>query len=926
MEFHAEEPGPIMSELRATPKGLSSKEAAERLERFGPNSIAVEKKISPLSVFLGQFKNLLVVLLICAAAVSMAIDYLNPQEGGFVDAALIIVIVVANAVFGFLQEYKAEKSIEALARMAAPKATVIRDGKELEIPSEGVVPGDIILVGEGDRVPADARILECFSLYVDESSLTGESVPASKKQGTVPADSALAERSDMLFMNTTATRGRAKAVVVATGLKTEVGKIAKEISEAPQKVTRFQVEIEDLGKKVSTLTLAILLIIAASEFLLRTGDLLFIFTAAVALGVAAIPEGLPAVVTLALSIATSRMLSENALMRRLSTVQDLGAVDVICTDKTGTLTENVMTVTRMYIPGMAFEVGGKGLETSGAIRLSGGKKDEAAGGGLAAERGAEGERRAESHERDLARLIECAVLCNDARRTDEGFRGDPTEIALLVPAYKAGTDVDSLRARSKRIGEISFSSERKMMSTLDSDGKAAAVHSKGAPEIVLQRCSRILVGGKERKLTGDDRRSILEHNKKMAAGALRVLALAYKGCPGTIAEEEMEADLVFAGLMGMIDPPRAGVKEAVDDCRSAGIRVIMVTGDNPFTAMAIGRELGFSGGSVTGAELDRMDGTELVKTVESVDIYARTSPKHKVMLLRALKEAGHIVSMTGDGVNDAAAIKNSDVGIAMGIRGTEVTKQASDIIILDDNFITIRNAISEGRATFDNIRKFVVYLLGANLSEVMVVFFATVSGLGISPQIAVQLLWINLATDGLPALALGVDPPGKDVMKRKPRKKEERIVDRDTLYFMLSIGLSATAALLALYSFVLGTGDRIRAQTLLFTIFVVFEMVTVYAVRWRYRYDLLANKWLHLSVALSLILQLGLLYGPAASFFGVVPLSIGDWDELAAAVAGFLLLLAAAMAAEKPLMGAVAGVLPPAGAALQGKSPARQDL
>ncbi len=879
MEWHAEDPKRVFALLGTRDSGLSAAEAAERLSRHGPNSISIEKKVSPLAVFVSQFKNLLVLLLLSAAAVSAAIDYLNPQEGGFVDAILIIVIVIANAVFGFFQEYKAEKSIEALAKMAAPRASVIRDGREQDIPSEEVVPGDIISVGEGDRIPADARVIDCFSLYADESSLTGESVPSSKKAGALPAGSPLAERSNMLFMNTIATRGRARAVVVETGLRTEVGKIAKEISEAPEKVTRFQIEIEDLGRKVSTLTLAILLVIAASEFLLRTGDLLFIFTAAVALGVAAIPEGLPAVVTLALSIATSRMLGQKALMRRLSTVQDLGAVDVICTDKTGTLTENVMTVRLIHIPGRSFDVGGKGLETSGAIRSAGGTD-----GGL-------------------ERLLECAVLCNDARKTAEGFRGDPTEIALLVPAYKAGMDVESLRAQFRRTGEISFSSERKMMSTLDSEGKGAVVHAKGATEVILQRCTMVLENGKARKLTGSDRRAILDQNDRMAAGALRVLAMAYKECSRAPPEDEMEQGLVFAGLMGMIDPPRAGVKEAVGDCRSAGIRVIMITGDNPFTAMAIGRELGFQGKSLTGAELDAMSEEELARAVEEVDIYARTSPKHKVMLLRALKAGDHIVSMTGDGVNDAAAIKNSDVGIAMGIRGTEVTKQASDIIILDDNFITIRNAISEGRATFDNIRKFVVYLLGANLAEVMVVFFATVTSLGISPQIAVQLLWINLVTDGLPALALGVDPPGKGIMKRKPRRKDERIVDGDTLYFMLAIGASATAALLALYSYALGGGDRIRAQTLLFTVFVVFEMVTVYAVRWRYRYDLLANKWLHLSVFLSIALQLALLYGPAAPFFGVVPLTAAEWDEIAAAILGFLALVALAMAAEKPLMG-----------------------
>jgi P-type Ca2+ transporter type 2C len=876
MDWHSEDASSLMKRLESGESGLRADEARIRLERFGRNSIALHKTISPLSIFLGQFKNLLVILLLAAALVSLALSAVNPGEGGAVDALLIFAIVVANAVFGFFQEYKAERSIEALAKMAAPRATVIRGGKEEEIDSEEVVPGDILLLNEGDKVPADARLIECFSLYVDESSLTGESVPAAKRIGTIARDAPLAERSNMVYMNTVVTRGRASALAVDTGLRTEVGRIAKDISEAPQKITVFQLEIEDLGRKVSMLTLSILLIIAASEFLLRTGDILFIFTAAVALGVAAIPEGLPAVVTLSLSIATGRMLSQNALMRRLSTVQDLGSVDVICTDKTGTLTENAMTVTSMYLGGTSVAVSGGGLKKRGDFSAEGGRPAP-----------------------DLAPLLRCAVLCNDARETEEGFRGDPTEIALLIPAYKAGLDVERIRAEARRVGEISFSSERKMMSTLHKSGKSHQVFAKGAPEILLKKCAMyIAADGKPKKMAAGEREAIMERNRAMASGALRVLALAYKDSPRPLAEDEMEEGLVFLGLMGMMDPPRAGVKEAVADCRSAGIRVIMVTGDNKYTAEAVGRQLGFRGPSISGDELDHMDTAGLSKAMEKADIYARTSPKHKVLLLKALKEGGHIVCMTGDGVNDAAAIKNSDVGIAMGIRGTEVTKQASDIIILDDNFITIRNAIAEGRGAFDNIRKFVVYLLGANLSEVLIVFVASVTSLGISPQIAVQLLWINLVTDGLPAIALGADPPAKGIMERKPRGKGERVIDRDTFYFMLSIGLCASAALLALYSYALSAGDKVRAQTLLFTIFVVIEMVTVYAVRWRYRYDIFANKWLHLSVALSIVLQLALLYSPLSAFFGVVPLTMSDWDEIAVAVAGFLLLLALAMKAE----------------------------
>lgn len=879
MEWHTLSVKEALKSLETSESGLSPEEAGRRLAEHGKNSIAIEKKISPLSIFINQFKNTLVILLLIAALVSLAVSYINPAESEVIDAILIFAIVVANAAFGFVQEYKAERSIEALTRMAAPRATVLRGGREYEIPSEEVVPGDVILLGEGDKVPADARLMECFSLYCDESSLTGESVPALKNPAPLKEKTALAERSDMAYMNSVVTRGRGSAIVVRTGLKTEVGKIAKEISEAPEKVTQFQLEIEDLGGKVSKITLGILVVIAITEFLLRTGDILFIFIAAVALGVAAIPEGLPAVVTLALSIATNRMLKQNALMRRLSTVQDLGSVDVICTDKTGTLTENVMTVRRIYLDGKSFEVTGNGLEKEGEFRSS------------------------EGSVRDLGMLLRCAILCNDARESEGRFKGDPTEIAVLIPAYKAREDVLGLRSRYKRVGEVSFSAERKLMSTANSDGKSVYSFVKGAPEVVLSRCTHIMEGGKARRITQADRDGISAHNVEMASGALRVLGFALKEGPKSYEEADMEGGLVFLGLMGMIDPPRTGVREAIEDCRSAGIRVIMITGDNQYTAEAIGRELGFSGKTLTGEQLDSMGEAELSRMVEEVSIYARTSPKHKVMLLKALKERGHVVCMTGDGVNDAAAIKNSDVGIAMGIRGTEVTKQASDMIVLDDNFITIRNAVAEGRATFDNIRKFVVYLLGANISEVLVVFIATVSALGISPKIAIQLLWINLVTDGLPALALGVDPPSGGIMKRKPRKKGERIVNRDTFYFMVAIGLCATISLMVMYSFALSGGDTVRAQTLLFTIFVVFEMAAVYLVRWRYRYSLFANKWLHLAVLLSLALTVALLYGPFGSFFGTVPLTVEDWDEMIITVIFFLALVAVAMKIEPLVLG-----------------------
>ncbi len=884
--WHTEDADKIFRQFGSRPDGLQDKEAKERILTYGPNKIDIVKKTSALELFINQFKNLLVLLLLLAAIVSLGISLINPAEADIFDAILIFAIVIANALFGFFQEYKAEKTIEELTKMAAPKATVIREGRELEIPSEDVVPGDVLVLIEGDKVAADAYITEAFSLYGDESMLTGESMPSTKRTGKLPEKTILAERTNMVFMNSVITRGRGMAVVVGTGIKTEVGKIAKDISEAPDKVTQFQVEIADIGKKVSIITLIILVIIAGTKFMMGEHDLLALFMTSVALGVAAIPEGLPAVVTLTLSLATNRMLKQNALMRRLSTIQDLGSIDTICSDKTGTLTENMMTVTRIYVDGERYDVSGKGVELSGEI-----SPIPRAGSSA------------------LSMILRCAVFCNDARMVEEEvenrsegkkhFRGDPTEIAILIPAYKLGFDVDELRKEWKRISEIPFSAERKMMSTQNrpeekegKDGKGS-IHSfvKGAPEVVLTRCTHISKDGKITRLADAERTLILENIKLMASDALRVLAFAYKENPVSEEEKDCEDDLVFLGMMGMMDPPRHGVKQAIMDCRSAGIRVIMITGDNGYTAEAVGRELGFSGNAVSGEHLDAMDDAELSITVEGVDIYARTSPKHKVRILKALQANRHIVCMTGDGVNDAAAIKNSDVGIAMGIRGTEVTKQASDIIVLDDNFVTIRNAIREGRGTFDNIRKFVAYLLGANVSEVLIIFIAAILGLAMSPKLAVQLLWINLITDGLPALALGADKPAKDIMDRKPRLKSERMLDRKTLYFLVSIGISATVAILAVYINMLNLGNAALAQTVLFTTFVLMEMQTVYIVRWHYKTDLLSNKWLHLAVASSIILQLVLIYSPAGAWFGTVPLGIGEIEEIVASMVIYMVLL-----------------------------------
>lgn len=869
-EFHALELKEIYKELEADENGLSESEARKRLEKYGENRIELEKKTSLLGLFINQFRNLPVILLILAAIISIVLGQMSSDESkredSYIDSLLIVIILIANAVFGFWQEYRAEKSIEALKRLTAPNARVIRDGKEMEFPINLVVPGDLIILREGDIIPADARVIESVSLYSDESSLTGESAPSGKNASRLKPDAPLAERENMLYMNSTVTRGKGKAIVVATNLHTEIGKIAREISEAGEKVTTFQLEVDDIGQKIAIGVGVIISVMVVTDLLLQRGALDVVILTAVGLAVAAIPEGLPAVVTLALAIGTNKMAKQNALMRKLATVENLGSIDVICTDKTGTLTENTMTVRNILYDHKYILVTGRGHEVEGGFFYGNDKYE---------------------HE-EFIQLLRCAVLCNDAKLNEDGkFKGDPTEIAVLIPAYKANQDVEKMRMAHPRVWEIPFSAERKMMSTAHKFGSTTYSYAKGALEVVLPNCTRIYHEGKIRKITEKDRQKIISDNDKMANSALRVLAFAYREGIRENNEKEMEGDLVFLGLMGMIDPPRDGVRNAIQDCRDAGIRVVMITGDNRLTAEAIGEELGFTGESINGGELDKLNDSQLRKLVEEVNIYARTTPKHKAMILKALKENAHIVAMTGDGVNDAPALKHSDVGIAMGIRGTEVAKEASDMILVDDNFVSIRNAIEHGRGIFDNIQKFINYLLGANLSEVMVVFFASIFGLGFPITVA-QLLWINLLTDGLPALALGVDPPAKNIMKRKPVPKGYRMINPRSIYFMTSLGVAATVPIL--YVFAVNLSDITKAQSIVFTLFVIKEMVKVQLVREYYGTKLDDNKWLLLAIALSIALQLAVLYTPLNEFFKTKPLDLMDWALIGVSIVVFLIL------------------------------------
>ncbi|BBA32706.1 ATPase, P-type (transporting), HAD superfamily, subfamily IC [Methylocaldum marinum] len=702
MNWHSQSIERILQKLKTKAEGLSADEARRRLAEYGPNEIRKGREISPFRILLAQFNDFLIYLLFAAAILSVGVGFLPGSEPEYAEATLILVIVLANGLFGFVQDYRAEKAMQSLRKLATPEARVLRDGKKVTLPAAELVPGDVIVIGQGNRIPADARLLEAHSLETTEASLTGESATVPKQVAPVDEDAPLAQRSNMLFMNTDAVRGRAKAVVVATGMDTEVGAIASEIASAERHRTPFQEEVDRLGKQIGYGILGLIGVVAAVQYSFTETGLLTIILVAVTLAVAAVPEGLPAVVTLALALGSQRMIRQSALVRRLSVVESLGSVDAIVTDKTGTLTENQMTVKRLYFSCRVYEVTGEGTKPEGEFRLDGKP--------VPAE--------------TLEPLLVCGAIANDAEKAQESgkadYSGDPTEIALLVAAAKAGIEPEAERLR-----EIPFSSDRKRMTVIARE-KPPMAYMKGAPEVVLDRCNSLWEDGEAKPLDEESRQAILNMNKKFADSAFRVLACARKEMPvAERNEDEIESGMVFLGLQAMIDPPRAEVKEAVQDCRNAGIRVIMVTGDNPATAKAIGTQIGFSPeGAMTGTELERVSEQDLRKIVEKAEIFARVSPHHKVMLLKALQENGRRVAMTGDGVNDAPALRHADVGVAMGQRGTDVAKEASDMVLQDDNFVTLRNAIAEGRGIFDNIRKFVNFLLSANAGEILVVFLA----------------------------------------------------------------------------------------------------------------------------------------------------------------------------------------------------------
>ncbi len=848
----------VLSRLNTSPSGLSLAEAARRLQEHGPNEIGRAKGASAWTLLLEQFKNVLIVILLVATGLSAFL-------GHELEAIAIAVIVIFAVLLGFIQEYRAERAIEALREMAAPTASVLREGQENEIPARELVPGDVVLLGAGDKVPADLRLMEAVNLQIEEAALTGESVAVEKHTELLPdPDLPVGDRKNMAYAGTAATYGRGRGVVVATGRATEFGKIAQMIETVETGRTPLQENLDRLGRSLAHATFVVVAIIVGLG-LLRGQPFIEMLVFGIALAVAVVPEALPAVVTISLAIGVRRMVKRHALMRRLPAVETLGSTSVICSDKTGTLTKDEMTARRILCAGQVFSISGAGYDPHGEFSRNGSVVEPP---------------------ESVKRLLRAAVLATDAhivyheaeRRWH--VKGDPTEGALVVAAAKAGLRKADLEARYPRVHEIPFTSETKRMTTLHEGPEGPVAYAKGAPEILLETCSRHLTAAGEKPLDEASREAIRQAARQMASDALRLLGVAEKA---GAAPKDSERDMTFLGLLGMSDPPRPEAKPAIETCLLAGIRPVMITGDHPLTARAVAKELGMLQGGkvVTGAELSSMADEELEREAESVEVYARVSPAHKLKVVTALQKRGHVVAMTGDGVNDAPALKKADIGIAMGITGTDVTKEAAAMTLTDDNFASIVAAVEEGRAIFGNIKKYLMYLLSSNIGEIGLMAAATLLGIPL-PLSAVQILYVNLATDGLPALALAVDPPERDLMRRPPRSRRTGIFTRPVVALMLAGGLWSALVNLAIFLWALRSGRSLEeAMTMTFVSLVLIQFFKAYNFR-SDRHSVLrspfANKWLNLAILWELSLLGLILYVPfLARPFSNYSLSGMDW-------------------------------------------------
>jgi Ca2+-transporting ATPase len=908
-QWHAKSVEETLTDLNANENGLKTNEAEERRQTYGYNELIEKKRKTALQMFLGEFKDIFILLLLAATVLSAIIGNYESVPGQsiletYTDSITIFIIVVLVAVAGFIQEYRAEKAVEALRKMTAPKARVMRDGKETMIPAREVVPGDVLVLESGDTVPADARVIQAIELKSDEAVLTGESTPVNKVLDVVKPEAAVGERKNMLFMATHTIYGRGKAIVTSIGMGTEFGRIAELVQAAEEEETPLQKKLDTFAKKIAYAVIVLAAIIFMLEFFAEGFSikaLIDSFMISISLAISVVPEGLPAIVTITLALGAREFAKRNAIIRKLSSAESLGATTVICSDKTGTLTRGEMTVRRIY-DGKIVDVTGVGYEPRGEFNIGNNSINPI-------------------NDTDLSMTLTIGSLCNNAKLDKDNdtwhIIGDPTEGALIVAATKAGLDISELDKQYPRIGEIPFTSEKKRMTTIHSTpngGKIAFM--KGAPEVVLELSTHIFENGKEKQLTDPKRRELLDINEKLASDALRVLGMAYKKLPSDLnefQEKTVENDLVFVGLEGMIDPPREEVIEANKKCEQAGIKTVMITGDHRLTATAVANEIGMmkeNSSVLTGAELDNMSDAEFQEKVENIAVYARVSPEHKMRIVDAWKKKGQIVAMTGDGVNDAPAIKSADVGISMGITGTDVTREATDMVLTDDNFATIVSAVEEGRVIYENIRKYARFLISCNFDEVVVIgSFALLAGLAGAggeilfplPLLPAMLLWVNLVTDGLPAVALAMDPPEGDVMKRSPRKPSEGILHGMGAFILTSFILqsSGTILLFALNYYIFPThpwgwpngpiieANRIltldEARTTAFIQATLFELFVVWNCRsekrsvFRMGRDALKNKWFVIAEIVSLGTTLAIPYIPITqSMFHLVPLTLLD--------------------------------------------------
>ncbi|MCW4047867.1 MAG: HAD-IC family P-type ATPase [Candidatus Bathyarchaeota archaeon] len=870
----------VFKQLNTSERGLTTAEVEKRLQIYGANELEEEKKTLTWALLARQLKSPLVVVLVAAALISLFV-------GKYIDMTVIAVVIALNTAIGFFQEYKAEAALEALKTMAAPEAEVIRDCPEtggcveMRVKTREIVPGDIIDLDAGDKVPADARIFEVANLEIDESMLTGESTPVKKAVVTLEKDLPVADRTNMAFSGTIVTRGRGKAVVVSTGMRTEIGKIAKLIKETEKAATPIQKQTVDLSKKLGMFALlasGVILIIS----LIRGFEFLEAFLFVLAAAVSAIPEGLPVVITITLAIGVHRMAKRNAIIRKLQAVDTLGSATAICTDKTGTLTTNQMTTQKIFVNNKMVKVTGAGYTPEGHFEVDGKPVDAA-------------------KDDSLSFLLQIAALCNDARlrrhkldgKQQWEIYGDPTEGALVVAAAKAGFQKDDLEDKYPRVDEIPFDPKDRYMATFHKvSTEKLHVYVKGAPETILERCSDILEDGKTKRLTPQKKEALLRISTQMASEALRVLAIAYEPIDAKERDDVKSdiqrgrAKLVFIGLAGMIDPPRPEAKPAVQLCKKAGIKVIMATGDHKLTAEAIAKEIGILGSGskvLTGADLDGMSDDELDAVISDVAVFARVSPTHKYRVVESLRRKGHIVAMTGDGVNDAPALKAAEIGVAMGVTGTDVTKETADMVLTDDNFASIVNAVEEGRVVFENIRKVVKYLISTNTGEIITILAALILLPGV-PLIftPVQILWVNLVTDGLLDKFIAMEPKEKGVMDQPPRKPKERIINRDTMLNIVYVGVFMAVGTLWLFTSGYSNGGIQRAQTLAFTTIALFQVFNALNCRSRttsvFKIGLTTNKYLLAGIATSVLLQvLATVLSPLQTALGTTSLSAWDW-------------------------------------------------